>query len=44
MQRMLGHKTATLTLDGHLFPDDLDAVVKGMEAGAQAAAYQLRTA
>ncbi|WP_230329593.1 tyrosine-type recombinase/integrase [Nocardia aurantiaca] len=45
VQRMLGHKTATLTLDlyGHLFPDDLDAVAKGMEAGAQAAAYRLRT-
>ncbi|UGT41150.1 site-specific integrase [Nocardia yamanashiensis] len=46
VQRMLGHKTAMLTLDlyGHLFPDDLDAVAEGMESGAQAAAYQLRTA
>lgn len=46
VQRMLGHKTAMLTLDlyGHLYPDDLDAVAEGMEAGAQAAAYRLRTA
>ncbi|WP_306359524.1 site-specific integrase [Nocardia sp. CC227C] len=45
VQRMLGHKTAMLTLDlyGHLFPDDLDAVAAGMEAGARAAAYELRT-
>lgn len=44
VQRMLGHKTATLTLDlyGHLFPDDLDAVAEGMEAGAMLAAGQLR--
>ncbi len=27
---MLGHETATLTLDlGHLFPDNLDAVASG---------------
>ncbi|MGW5388287.1 tyrosine-type recombinase/integrase [Nocardia sp. NPDC003963] len=46
VQRMLGHKTAMLTLDlyGHLFPDDLDVVAAGMEAGARAAADQLRTA
>ncbi|WP_416382012.1 tyrosine-type recombinase/integrase [Nocardia cyriacigeorgica] len=46
VQRMLGHKTATLTLDlyGHLFPDDLDAVAVGMDAGARTAADQLRTA
>ncbi|MGW2664664.1 tyrosine-type recombinase/integrase [Nocardia tengchongensis] len=45
VQRMLGHKTAMLTLDlyGHLFPDDLDALAAGLESGAQAAAYQLRT-
>ncbi|WP_083870512.1 tyrosine-type recombinase/integrase [Nocardia aobensis] len=45
VQRMLGHKTAMLTLDlyGHLFPDDLDTVAKGMDAGANAAADQLRT-
>ncbi|WP_460745670.1 tyrosine-type recombinase/integrase [Nocardia goodfellowii] len=46
VQKMLGHKTATLTLDlyGHLFPDDLDTVADGMDAGAKAAADQLRTA
>jgi integrase len=46
VQRMLGHKTATLTLDlyGHLFPDDLDAVAKGLEIGLKAAADDLRTA
>ncbi|MBF6195673.1 tyrosine-type recombinase/integrase [Nocardia sp. CDC186] len=46
VQRMLGHKTATLTLDlyGHLFPDDLDVVADGMDAGARAAADYLRTA
>ncbi|WP_324188669.1 tyrosine-type recombinase/integrase [Nocardia flavorosea] len=46
VQRMLGHKTATLTLDlyGHLFPDDLDAVADGMDSGARAAADSLRTA
>ncbi|QIS24182.1 tyrosine-type recombinase/integrase [Nocardia terpenica] len=46
VQRMLGHKTAMLTLDlyGHLFPDDLDSVAEGMDAGARAAADQLRTA
>ncbi|WP_225729493.1 MULTISPECIES: site-specific integrase [unclassified Nocardia] len=46
VQKMLGHKTATLTLDlyGHLFPDDLDTVADGMDAGARAAADQLRTA
>nr|WP_084721665.1 tyrosine-type recombinase/integrase [Rhodococcus marinonascens] len=40
VQRMLGHKTATLTLDryGHLFPDDLDAVAQSLDA-----AYRLRT-
>lgn len=46
VQRMLGHKTATLTLDlyGHLYPDDLDAVADGMDIGARNAADQLRTA
>lgn len=46
VQRMLGHKTATLPLDlyGHLFPDDLDTVAAGMDAGARAAADYLRTA
>ena len=42
VQRLLGHKTATLTLDryGHLFPDDLDAVADAFDA---AAADDLRT-
>ena len=33
VQRLLGHKTAVLTLDryGHLFPDDLDAVADAFE-------------
>ncbi len=36
VQRLLGHKTATLTLDryGHLFPDDLDAVADAFDAAA----------
>jgi succinate dehydrogenase/fumarate reductase flavoprotein subunit len=38
VQRLLGHKTAVLTLDryGHLFPDDLDAVADAFEAAAAA--------
>ena len=42
LQKLLGHKTATLTLDryGHLFPDDLDAVASALDA---AAADELRT-
>jgi Phage integrase family len=34
VQRLLGHKTATLTLDryGHLFPDDLDAVADAFDS------------
>jgi integrase len=45
VQRLLGHKTAVLTLDryGHLFPDDLDAVASAFDAAAQSAADQLRT-
>jgi integrase len=36
VQRLLGHKTATLTLDryGHLFPDDLGAVADAFDAAA----------
>lgn len=36
VQRLLGHKTATLTLDryGHLFPDDLDLVADALDVGA----------
>jgi integrase len=45
VQKLLGHKTAVLTLDryGHLFPDDLDAVATAFDAAAQSAADQLRT-
>jgi integrase len=36
VQRLLGHKTAVLTLDryGHLFPDDLDAVATAFDSAA----------
>jgi integrase len=36
VQRLLGHKTAILTLDryGHLFPDDLDAVAAAFDSAA----------
>ncbi len=42
LQRLMGHKTATITLDryGHLFPDDLDAVAEALDT---AAADWLRT-
>lgn len=42
VQKLLGHKSATLTLDryGHLFPDDLDAVAEALD---EAAADDLRT-
>ena len=42
VQRMLGHETATLTLDryGHLFDDDLDRVAVSLE---NSRAYSLRT-
>ncbi|CCW13211.1 tyrosine-type recombinase/integrase [Rhodococcus aetherivorans] len=49
IQRMLGHKTATLTLDryGHLFQDDLDTVAASLDTAAREvredAAYALRT-
>lgn len=45
VQRLLGHKTAVLTLDryGHLFPDDLDAVASAFDAAARTAADGLRT-
>jgi hypothetical protein len=38
VQRLLGHKTAVLTLDryGHLFPDDLDAVADAFDTAADA--------
>lgn len=36
VQRLLGHKTAVLTLDryGHLYPDALDAVAAAFNAAA----------
>ena len=38
VQRLLGHKSAVLTLDryGHLFPDDLDAVADAFDSAADA--------
>ena len=45
VQRLLGHKTAVLTLDryGHLMPDDLDAVADAFDADAETTADPLRT-
>lgn len=45
VQRLLGHKTAVLTLDryGHLYPDDLDAVAVEFDAAATTTADALRT-
>lgn len=42
VQKLLGHKTAVLTLDryGHLYPDDLDAVATAFDSAADS----LRTA
>lgn len=39
VQKMLGHKTATLTLDryGHLFPDELDALATRLDTDRTAA-------
>jgi integrase len=36
VQKLLGHKTAVLTLDryGHLYPDDLDAVATAFDSAA----------
>jgi integrase len=38
VQKLLGHKTAVLTLDryGHLYPDDLDAVATAFDSAADA--------
>ncbi|HXO52917.1 MAG TPA: site-specific integrase, partial [Mycobacterium sp.] len=38
VQKLLGHKSAVLTLDkyGHLFPDDLDAVADAFDSAADA--------
>ena len=45
LQTLLGHKTATLTLDryGHLFPDDLGRIADAFDAAAETTADQLRT-
>ncbi|EHB56073.1 integrase family protein [Mycolicibacterium rhodesiae JS60] len=45
VQKLLGHKTAVLTLDryGHLFPDDLDAVAVAFDKAASSTADALRT-
>jgi integrase len=44
VQKLLGHKSAVLTLDkyGHLFPDNLDAVAAAFDVAAQTAAGDLR--
>lgn len=44
LQQLLGHKTATLTLDkyGHLFPDDMDRIAEAFDVAAEATAYELR--
>jgi integrase len=45
LQTLLGHKTATLTLDryGHLLPDDLGRIADAFDAAAENAADWLRT-
>jgi len=45
VQQMLGHKSATMTLDlyRHLFPDQLDHVAEHLDADARAAVYPLCT-
>ncbi|WP_234783129.1 tyrosine-type recombinase/integrase [Mycolicibacter sinensis] len=45
VQRLLGHKSAVLTLDryGHLFPDDLDAIALAFDAATRTTADALRT-
>ena len=45
LQSLLGHKTATLTLDryGHLFPDDLGRIADAFDDAAEATADWLRT-
>ena len=44
LQNLLGHKTATMTLDryGHLYPDELGVIADALDAGARAAAASLR--
>jgi integrase len=45
LQTLLGHKTATLTLDryGHLFPDDLGRIADAFDAATETTADALRT-
>jgi integrase len=45
LQTLLGHKTATLTLDryGHLFPDDLGRIADAFDAAVETTADDLRT-
>ena len=45
VQQMLGHQSATMTLDlyGHLFPDQLDQVADRLDAAARAVVYPLCT-
>lgn len=45
LQTLLGHKTATLTLDryGHLYPDELGVIVDALDQAAKSAADALRT-
>ncbi|WP_078325091.1 tyrosine-type recombinase/integrase [Mycobacteroides salmoniphilum] len=44
-QTLLGHKTATLTLDlyGHLYPDELGVIADALNRSAESAADALRT-
>jgi integrase len=44
LQNLLGHKTATLTLDryGHLYPDELGVIADALDVHARAAAASLR--
>jgi integrase len=44
LQTLLGHKTATLTLDryGHLFRDDLGRIADAFDAAAESTAARLR--
>lgn len=43
VQQMLGHKSATMTLDlyGHLFPDQLDEVAEALDTAARAAGVSI---
>jgi hypothetical protein len=45
LQSLLGHKTATLTLDryGHLVPDDLGRVADAFDVATELTADWLRT-